>query len=149
MAEHGLRPGTLTMEIIESALVDAVAVAPVLERIDALGVRVAIDDFGAGFSSLTRLRHLTVHTLKLDRDFLVGVPEEHRAAAFITATLHLARELGLQVVTEGIETAEQLAFLRQEDAGLGQGYHLARPMPAAEVTELLLQAASGRGGAPS
>ena len=148
MAEHGVRPGTLTMEIIESALSDPAAVGHVLEQVGRLGVNVAIDDFGAGFSSLTRLRHLTVHTLKLDRAFLAGVPEDVRGAAFVTAILGLARQLGLQVVAEGVETAEQLEFLRAERAGHGQGFHLARPMPAARATELL-QAGSGRGGAPS
>ena len=154
MAEHGVRPGTLTMEIIESALADPAAVGHVLEQVGRLGVNVAIDDFGAGFSSLTRLRHLTVHTLKLDRAFLAGVPEDLRGGAFVTAILGLARELGLQVVAEGIETAGQLEFLRAERAGHGQGFHLARPMPAAKATELLLadqgaEAGSGRGGAPS
>ncbi|MGH2969435.1 MAG: putative bifunctional diguanylate cyclase/phosphodiesterase, partial [Solirubrobacteraceae bacterium] len=150
MSAHGVRPGTLTVEIIESALADAAAVAPVLERVGELGVRVAIDDFGAGFSSLTRLRHLTVHTLKLDRAFLVGVPEDARGATFVTAMLRLAGQLGLQVVAEGIETAAQLEFLRGENAALGQGYHLGRPVPADETTALLLaDQASGRFGAPS
>ena len=71
----------------------------------------AIDDFGAGFSSLTRLRNLTVHTLKLDRTFLHNVPEDRRAAAFIAAVLALAEQLGLDVVAEGIETPGQLGFL--------------------------------------
>jgi EAL domain-containing protein (putative c-di-GMP-specific phosphodiesterase class I) len=89
-----------------------------------------------------------VHALKLDRTFLHGVPDDARAGTFVIAILRLARELGLEVVAEGIETAGQLEFLVAEGAGLGQGFHLARPMPAAEATALLLQA-SGRGGAPS
>ena len=150
MRANRLGPGMLVVEIIESALSEPAVVAPVLERIGALGVRVAIDDFGAGFSSLTRLRHLTVHILKLDRSFLAGVPEDARGGAFIAAMLRLARELGLDVVAEGIETAEQLQHLRVAEAGYGQGFHLARPMPAAQLTELLqAQAGSGRGGAPS
>ena len=148
MRAHGLGPGMLVMEIIESALSEPAAVAPVLERVSALGVRVAIDDFGAGFSSLTRLRHLTVHILKLDRSFLAGVPEDERGGALIAAMLRLGRELGLEVVAEGIETAGQLEHLRAAQADCGQGFHLARPMPAAELTEML-QIGSGRGGAPS
>jgi diguanylate cyclase (GGDEF)-like protein/PAS domain S-box-containing protein len=148
MRAHGLGPGSLVMEIIESALSEPAAVAQVLERISALGVRVAIDDFGAGFSSLTRLRHLTVHTLKLDRSFLAGVPEDVRGGALIAAVLRLAGELGLEVVVEGIETAGQLEHVRAAGADCGQGFHLARPMPAAELTALL-QAGSGLGGAPS
>ena len=120
MTAHGIGPDTLQVEIIESALADARRREPVLERIAALGVRVAIDDFGAGFSSLTRLRHLTVHTLKLDRTFLHGVPEDARGAAFVTAILALAAELGLNVVAEGIETEAQLAFLRGEPAATGR-----------------------------
>ena len=148
MRAHGLGPGSLVMEIIESALSEPAAVAPVLERISDLGVRVAIDDFGAGFSSLTRLRYLTVHILKLDRSFLAGVPEDARGGAFVAAILGLAAELGLEVVAEGIESAGQLEHLRAAEATYGQGYHLARPMPAAELTELL-QSGSGLAGAPS
>jgi len=148
MRAHGLGAGSLVLEIIESALSEPAAVAPVLERIAGLGVRIAIDDFGSGFSSLTRLRHLTVHVLKLDRSFLAGVPEDRRGGAFIAAMLRLASELDLFVVAEGIETEEQLAHLRGAGASHGQGFHLARPMPAAELTALL-QAGSGLGGAPS
>ena len=137
VAAYGLGNGALTMEIIESAVADPAKVAPVLERIAELGVRVAIDDFGAGFSSLTRLRHLTVHTLKLDRSFLHDVPGDARAGSFVTAILGLAERLGLAVVAEGIETAGQLEFLVSEHAAMGQGFLLARPMPAAEATELL------------
>jgi EAL domain-containing protein (putative c-di-GMP-specific phosphodiesterase class I) len=142
MAAHRIGPDMLSLEIIESALADAATVAPVLDRVAALGVRIAIDDFGAGFSSLTRLRGLTVHTLKLDRAFLPGVPDDARGAGFVTAILALASELGLRVVAEGIETETQLEFLRGEACGFGQGYHLARPMPAAQVTALLQVAAA-------
>jgi EAL domain-containing protein (putative c-di-GMP-specific phosphodiesterase class I) len=151
VAAHGADPNRLVIEIIESALADADAVGTVLEQVAALGVRIAIDDFGAGFSSLTRLRHLTVHMLKLDRAFLADVPGDPRGSAFITAMLELARRLGLHVVAEGIEEPEQLEVLRGEGCELGQGYHLARPLPVAEVTALLAadQSCTGRGGAPS
>ena len=148
MRAHELGPGMLVIELTESALSEPAVVAPVLERIAALGVKIAIDDFGAGFSSLTRLRHLTVHILKLDRSFLAGVPGDARGAALIGAMLQLARELGLYVVAEGIETPEQLDHLRRAGASHGQGFHLARPMPATELTQLL-QSCSGLGGAPS
>ena len=77
------------------------------------------------------------HNVRFDRSFLDGVPGDSRGAGFITAMLALAEHLGLTVVAEGIETEEQLAFLRAEQCEYGQGYHLARPMPAAQVTELL------------
>ena len=112
-------------------------------------MKVAIDGFGSGFSSLTRLRHLTVHILKLDRSFPAGVPEDRRGGAFIAAMLRLAAELDLDVVAEGIETEAQLEHLRGAGASHGQGFHLARPMPAAELTALLQGSCSGRGGAPS
>ena len=134
---HGIGPDTLVIELTESALSEPAGVAPLLDRIADLGVRIAIDDFGAGFSSLTRLRHLTVHILKLDRSFLAGVPEDPRGAALIAAMLRLARELDLFVVAEGIETAEQLGYLQSAGASHGQGFHLARPMPAGELTKLL------------
>lgn len=90
-----------------------------------------------------------MQTLKLDRSFLHDVPADARAGTFVTAIVGLAAQLGLSVVAEGIETEAQRDFLVAEGAALGQGFALARPMPAAEATALLQATCSGRGGPPS
>jgi EAL domain-containing protein (putative c-di-GMP-specific phosphodiesterase class I) len=102
-----------------------------------MGVLVAIDDFGAGHSSLGRLRALPVGGLKLDRSFLSGVPEDPGAASIVGGVLDLTRSLGLHPIAEGIETEAQLAFLVERGCRWGQGFHLARPMPADDLEALL------------
>ena len=143
VCEHGVDPQRLCLEVTESAAMrDAQRTAPVLARLREAGVRIAIDDFGSDFSSLSRLRDLPVDVLKLDRSFLRGVPAEPSASAMVKAILALADALGLRAVAEGIETAEQEAFVREHGCALGQGFHLGRPVPAEEATRGLA-AASG------
>ena len=137
-ARHGVDPRTLTVEITESAArAEPQTVLRVLHTLGEAGVTVAIDDFGAGHSSLARLRELPVWSLKLDGLFLTGVPHDPGAAAIVVGVLGLAASLGLRGVAEGIETAEQLAFLVASGCRYGQGFHLARPLGAAEVSALL------------
>jgi EAL domain-containing protein (putative c-di-GMP-specific phosphodiesterase class I) len=138
VARHGADPRRLTVEITESAAMgDPATTEAVLRALDELGPLVAIDDFGAGHSSLGRLRELPVKGLKLDRSFLARVPEDDAASAIVGGVLALTESLGLHAIAEGIETEEQLAFLVERGCRWGQGFHLARPLPAAEVTELL------------
>jgi diguanylate cyclase (GGDEF)-like protein/PAS domain S-box-containing protein len=140
----GTDPTQFIVEITESAaMADPEHTVPLLERLAAAGLRLAIDDFGADFSSLARLRDLPVHELKIDRSFLRGVPTDVRAGAIVTAILQLAQALELTAVAEGVENADQLAFLVRHDCELAQGFHLARPMPAAQVTPLLQEVAAG------
>lgn len=136
---HGAAPERLTMEITEStAMAGADRILSLLADVKALGMRIAIDDFGADFSSLARLRELPVDILKVDRSFLRGVPDDTRAATFLNAILTLAHGLGLESVVEGIETEQQLRFLLGRGCGRGQGFHLGKPMPAADATALLM-----------
>ena len=136
--EHGLRTRSLCLEVTESAAMrDAERAAPVLSRLREAGVLIAIDDFGADFSSLSRLRDLPVDILKVDRSFLRGVPGDPTASAMLTAILALADALGLEAVAEGIETPEQEVFVREHGCALGQGFHLGRPLPADGATEVL------------
>jgi EAL domain-containing protein (putative c-di-GMP-specific phosphodiesterase class I) len=145
---HGVDPGTLVVEITErAAMREPERTDEVLREIKALGVRVAIDDFGADHSSLARLRALNVDILKIDRSFLAGVPEERPAASIVTSILSLARGLGMEAIAEGVETAEQLAFLAASGCRRAQGYHIARPMPAEQMTEYLRAHAEGPGPA--
>jgi diguanylate cyclase (GGDEF)-like protein/PAS domain S-box-containing protein len=141
--------GQFIAEITESAaMADPEYTVPLLDRLAASGLKLAIDDFGADFSSLARLRDLPVHELKIDRSFLRDVPGDGRSAAIVTAVIQLAQALELAGVAEGVETAEQLEFLARHGCALAQGFHLARPLPAAAVTPLLRRRArtAVRGG---
>jgi len=136
--EHGLAPGRLVAEITETALIrHAQSALAVLDALHQLGVSMAIDDFGAGYSSLSRLRELPVDILKIDRRFLTGVPHDPAATQIIQAILSFASGLGMTAVAEGIEHPDQLEFLRQRGCPLGQGFHLGRPVPAAQLTPML------------
>jgi diguanylate cyclase (GGDEF)-like protein/PAS domain S-box-containing protein len=139
LRDAALDPALLTLEITESAvLADPEATTAALERLKALGVGLAIDDFGTGYSSLSQLKlMLPVDTIKIDKSFVDGVLTSGDDHAIIDAVLRLASRLGLNAVAEGVETAEQAAALATLECGLGQGYHFARPQPAAAVTRLL------------
>jgi EAL domain-containing protein (putative c-di-GMP-specific phosphodiesterase class I) len=103
----------------------------------ALGVRLAIDDFGTEYSSLSYLNRLPVDTLKIDRRFLENFGENPGNKIILEAVVSLAHRLGLEVTGEGVESAEQLEFLRRIGCDFAQGYHLARPVPSEEVERLL------------
>ena len=131
LARTGLPPDRLTLELTESVVVDDVAaVSEVFTALRTLGVRIAVDDFGTGFSSLASLAELPVDALKLDRSFIVAMGERE---ALVAGVISLADRLGLPIVAEGIETPEQLSALRRLGCGYGQGYHLGRPAPLAAV----------------
>jgi EAL domain-containing protein (putative c-di-GMP-specific phosphodiesterase class I) len=140
LAECDLAPDHLILEITESTLMAARSeVAGTLRAIKALGVRVAIDDFGTGYSSLGRLGELTVDLLKLDRTFMAGLGRDTHSLAIVRAVAALAQELGLGVIAEGVETADQATALRALGIDEAQGYYFAPPLAAAQVGELLAQ----------
>jgi diguanylate cyclase (GGDEF)-like protein len=129
----------LLLELTESAwTLDAQRGRPQLDAMRATGLKLAMDDFGAGQSSLGRLADLPVSVLKIDRALLNGVPTRPAAAAVLRAAVQLADAVGCDVVAEGIETEEQRDHLRALGVRLGQGFLMARPLPEAEMTELLL-----------
>jgi diguanylate cyclase (GGDEF)-like protein len=133
---RNLPPSCLILEVTETTLmVDPTRAAELLDRLQEVGVRVAIDDYGTGYSSLARLRHLPVNELKLDRSFLAGIGSDARAGAIVRSTIELAHSLGLSLVAEGIETAADENFLRELSCDFGQGYHLARPMPGSQLLD--------------
>jgi diguanylate cyclase (GGDEF)-like protein/PAS domain S-box-containing protein len=130
-----------TVEITESAaMIDPLRTDPVLTEIAAAGIEVAIDDFGAGYSSLSRLRTMPVHVLKIDKTFLQAVPDDPEATAIVTAILELARALGMEAVAEGVENEAQRAFLIERGCPLAQGFLLGRPVGAEEIEPLLARA---------
>jgi diguanylate cyclase (GGDEF)-like protein/PAS domain S-box-containing protein len=137
LAEDGLAD-RLTVEITESAaMTDPTRTDLVLRELAVSGVEIAVDDFGAGYSSLSRLRRLPVHMLKVDRTFLAGVPDDPEATAIVTAIIDLAAALGMEAVAEGVEEEGQRAFLVEHGCPLAQGFLLGRPRPAAEIEHLL------------
>ena len=138
VARHGLDPGRFVLELTESAwALDASRLMPVLEELRSAGLSLAIDDFGAGYSSLWRLRELPVQVIKIDRSFLCKVPDDPQSTAIFSAMLRLADACGCDVVAEGLVTDEQMAFLAAEGCRLAQGFHLGLPVTAADVEPLL------------
>ena len=138
LSESGADPARITIELTESAMLqDHHDAEAILRELDALGLELALDDFGAGYSSLSRLREMPVGTLKIDRAFLREVPGNADAAAIVTAILQLARALGRSAVAEGVETEEQRLFLEEQGCPLMQGFLLARPMPVPEIEALM------------
>ncbi len=131
-----LPPELLEIELTESVFADEDA-RQSLRRLAALGVRLALDDFGTGYSSLGYLRQHPVQVIKIDRSFIEELPHSYTAATLAETIIAMAHALGKQVVAEGVETPEQLEFLRERGCDIGQGFYLAHPRPVAEVTELL------------
>ncbi len=138
LRDTGLKPRTLELEITESLLMkNEEWTNRLLMELRALGVSVAIDDFGIGYSSLGRLNDFPVNRLKIDRSFVQGVDGTGRPATLVAAILSMARALGLDVVAEGVEDFNQLLHLQDQHCKEVQGYLLSKPMPPEKVTELL------------
>jgi diguanylate cyclase (GGDEF)-like protein len=131
---HGVPADRLCLEITESALMDEPALALAhLNALAALGVKLSIDDYGVGQASLAYLKSLPVNELKLDRSFVTAITDSPRNAAIVQSTIMLSHALGLSVVAEGVETTEELEWLRAHSCDVGQGYGIARPMMAADL----------------
>jgi diguanylate cyclase len=140
LEETGLDSLTLELEITESLLMEDVEASTraltELKR-SVSGIRIAIDDFGTGYSSLYRLKTLPIDLLKIDRSFVRDIMTDPNDAILTNAIIGLAHDLRLKVIAEGVETGEQMTFLRERGCDLAQGYYLSRPLPAGELTELL------------
>jgi diguanylate cyclase (GGDEF)-like protein len=136
LERFGLPGDVLELDIDEQVLADP-ANGAMIERLAQTGVCLALDGFGTGYSSLGYLRKHPISAVKIDRSFLVNVPQDPIAATMIETIIVMAHALHKRVVAEGIETIQQLDFLREHRCDCAQGYYLARPLPAASVTELL------------
>lgn len=139
LTRHRLAPNQLTLEITESTLANRQDIAvDVLHALRALGVRLALDDFGIGYSTLARLSSTPVDIVKIDRFFVADIDHDHRQRLFLEGLFDLTRRLGVLTVAEGVERPGQLAELRRLGCDLVQGYLIARPAGARELTPLVL-----------
>jgi EAL domain-containing protein (putative c-di-GMP-specific phosphodiesterase class I) len=121
------------IELTESGLIELDSARPTLEALRALGVRIAIDDFGTGYSALSYLARLPIDIVKIDRTFVSAVEAGGVEEAITTAIVALARRIGLVTVAEGIESVEESERVRALGCDYGQGYFIARPMPAEQM----------------
>jgi diguanylate cyclase (GGDEF)-like protein/PAS domain S-box-containing protein len=138
LRETGLRPSHLELELTESFLMqDTASTAAVLRAINELGVRLALDDFGTGYSSLSHLKRFPIDTLKIDRSFVRDVNTHADDASIVSAVIGMGKSLHMRVVAEGVETPQQLAFLREHSCPEGQGHYFSRPLIAREFTPFL------------
>ena len=137
---HGLPPGLIELEITEGAVMqDLDHALSVLAALKEMGIRVAVDDFGTGHSSLSYLKRLPITTLKIDRSFINGVPNEREDAGIVSTIIAMADMLGLHVVAEGVEKTEQANFLRHHNCTQVQGWLTGRPVPADAARGLLTE----------
>ena len=133
-----LPPSSLTVDLTESLVMgDLDKTSSLLHELKDIGVTISVDDFGTGYSSLAYLKRFPIDELKIDRSFVSGVPENHEDSAIVSAIVAMARSLGLDIVAEGVETSEQLQFLKQLDCDRLQGLLLAAPLRDAEFFSFL------------
>jgi EAL domain-containing protein (putative c-di-GMP-specific phosphodiesterase class I) len=146
LAHCGVGRGMLELEITESLLMqDLEQTAATLEALVALGVTVSMDDFGTGYSSLSYLKRLPIDVLKIDQSFVRDITSDPNDAAIVQAIIAMAHSLGIRVMAEGVETAEQLAFLRQHRCHGMQGDYFSQPLPPVQFAELLQRKQRMRG----
>lgn len=138
LQQTGFNPACLELEVTENALMgDEDVVIKTMTDLRAVGIKLAIDDFGTGYSSLAYLKRLPLDVLKIDRRFIENLPAAEDDQSIAKAIIDLAHNLRFKVLAEGVETAEQLAFLRQQHCDYYQGFYFSKPVPAAEFAKLL------------
>jgi EAL domain-containing protein (putative c-di-GMP-specific phosphodiesterase class I) len=138
IAAHGLPPDQLKLEITESMMMQDVELGiAVMEKLAALGVRISLDDFGTGYSSLSNLKRFPLSELKIDQSFVRMLAPDTQDAAIVKTIIALGRDLRLSLIAEGVETQAQQEFLTAAGCDALQGYHIGRPMPAADLAARL------------
>jgi len=143
LRDTGLDPGKLELELTETFLLqDEPSVAEVLRQLKEIGVMLALDDFGTGYSSLSYLKRFPIDTVKIDRSFVRDIASDSDDASIVSAVIGMGTNMRMRVVAEGVETREQLEFLRERSCPQAQGYYFSRPVAASECGRLL-----GRDGA--
>jgi len=136
--EAGLPPEMLELEITESMLMENKdASVSKLEELKSAGFMLSVDDFGTGYSSMSYLKRFPIHALKIDRSFIHELPNNLGDVAITKAIISMAHSLGLAIVAEGVETAEQIEFLRENGCEVSQGYFFGRAVPAEQIVALV------------
>jgi EAL domain-containing protein (putative c-di-GMP-specific phosphodiesterase class I) len=136
LEESAVDPSYLELELTESvASEDPVGASTIMEELRAGGVRISIDDFGTGYSSLAYLKRFKVYKLKIDQSFISNLTTDLEDQAIVKAIIHLAASLGMSTIAEGVETTEQMEYLRTQECDEIQGYLISRPLPVAEFAE--------------
>jgi EAL domain-containing protein (putative c-di-GMP-specific phosphodiesterase class I) len=138
LRRHDVPPSSLELEITEGTIsADPVRVRQVLTGLGEMGVRLAIDDFGTGYSSLAYLKNLPVDALKIDKSFVMNMESDASDATIVRSTIDLGRNLGLEIVAEGVESDAAWEALRAFGCTYAQGYFISKPIPAEELEELM------------
>lgn len=136
--EYNMKCCNIELEITETAVMDDLEKAiEVLQQLKQLGITIALDDFGTGYSSLTYVQKLPIDILKVDREFIKNIINEDEESYIFKLIVELAHSLDLKVIAEGVETKEQLSFLKKNGCDVGQGYYFSRPIPASEIEKML------------
>jgi EAL domain-containing protein (putative c-di-GMP-specific phosphodiesterase class I) len=136
-----IKPSDLTLEITENQVINhQTECFKILQQLRHLGVGISLDDFGTGYSSMTWLNQLPLTQIKIDRSFVIGMEHNKKHMAIVQSTLDLGIKMGLEVIAEGVENAQQAQLLKQMNCALLQGYYLAKPMPAEKLDQWLNQA---------
>ncbi|MFI4941151.1 MAG: putative bifunctional diguanylate cyclase/phosphodiesterase, partial [Burkholderiales bacterium] len=142
LERHQVNPEHLKLEITESLLVrGAENVIPIMNQLVAMGLALALDDFGTGYSSLAYLKKFPISTLKIDRSFVIGLPHDPNDCAIARAIVTMALNLKQEIVAEGVETLEQMTFLRDLGCDQLQGFLFSQPVPVAEFTDMVTRGA--------
>ncbi len=140
LQESNIEPHHLEIELTESIIMqNAEFTITILSQLQSMGIKVAIDDFGTGYSSLSYLKHFPVNTIKIDRCFIQDVITDRHDAAIALAIIDLAHSLSLQVIAEGVETVEQIQFLKEHGCDQIQGYFFSPPLPTTEFEKMLIE----------
>jgi EAL domain-containing protein (putative c-di-GMP-specific phosphodiesterase class I) len=140
LAEEGLQPKYLELELTEGvAMHNPLNAIAIMNNLHDLGIRMSIDDFGTGYSSLSYLKKFKVYKLKIDQSFVCDISTNPEDKAIVSAIINLAKSLGLQTIAEGVETVEQLEYLREQGCNEMQGYLFNKPLPIEQFRTLLKQ----------
>jgi len=138
LSDHALHADCLELEFTESSIMqDAKATISTMNQLKQVGVYLSLDDFGTGYSSLSQLKGLPLDNLKLDQSFVRGLPNDADDLAICTAVIAMGKALGLKVIAEGVETAEQADFLAERGCNMLQGYYFYLPMPEEKFLEVM------------
>lgn len=136
LKETGLDPQYLELEITETMTMDVDKASTILDELSGLGIQISIDDFGTGYSSLNYLKQFSIHRLKIDKSFVKDIAIDESNARIVGAIISMAHHLGLQVLAEGVETQEQMVYLKEQQCDEVQGYYYSPPLPAEELENL-------------